>query len=540
MSNIAERIWNFLEDHPWLTMIVGVIAQTWFTLSNRALWFSDEVRYANAYQNLVQNGKWMVLSLNGQPYPDKPPIYFWFLWLLDTLTPADMPTIFFLGAALSGLMFLMSSYVLARVLGLSKSVSLGGVLALLSSFMLAGLFHYSRMDLMFASFIILAHACLYKAFTSDKQGRWPLYAFLLMGLATLTKGPLGFIFPLLNCILFLLWKGEIRRFFTRQMLLGLVAMLAMIAAWIGGVILAEGPDFLMDTVLGKHVIQRATKTFHHREPFHYYLIAFPLAWLPWTLFAFVAPMKEFFSLANLGTQWAARKESGARVFLWIMFTATFIFLSSLSGKVLIYILPMFPPLAFLMVDTLTRMDQHQTSRFWTLVAGVWIVFGGALLVVGDLIPMPVPLRGLGIAALVMIGAGGAVYMAGKRSSRVALLTSALAVTIWLYPVGLMVAPSMDNAMSPKRQAEMMGKLIDEGYTPLAFKIYSGIFTYYAGHDFTEFSDHKQLTPMVEKAGKMVLSIRERHWKEWKDKPEGMIILDKQNIAGMTYLIVIKE
>jgi len=540
MSKIAERIWNFLEDHPWLTMIVGVIAQTWFTLSNRALWFSDEVRYANAYQNFVQNGKWMVLSLNGQPYPDKPPIYFWFLWLLDTLTPADMPTIFFLGAALSGLMFLMSSYVLARVLGLNKSVSLGGVLALLSTFMLAGLFHYSRMDLMFASFIILAHACLYKAFTSDKQGRWPLYAFLLMGLATLTKGPLGFIFPLLNCILFLLWKGEIRRFFTRQMLLGLVAMLAMIAAWIGGVILAEGQDFLMDTVLGKHVIQRATKTFHHREPFHYYLIAFPLAWLPWTLFAFVAPMKEFFSLSNLGTQWAARKESGARVFLWIMFAATFIFLSSLSGKVLIYILPMFPPLAFLMVDTLTRMDQQQTSRFWTLVAGVWVVFGGALLVAGDLIPMPVPLRGLGIAALVMIGAGGAVYMAGKISSRAALLTSTLAVTIWLYPVGLMVAPSMDNAMSPKRQAEMMGKLIDEGHTPLAFKIYSGIFTYYAGHDFTEFSDRKQLTPMVEKAGKMVLTIRERHWKEWKDKPEGMIILDKQNIAGMTYLIVIKE
>ena len=134
MNDMISRIWNALERHPWLTMIVGVFAQTWFTLNNRALWFSDEVRYANAYQNLIQNGKWMVLSLNGQPYPDKPPVYFWFLWLLDTLTPADMPTVFFLGAALSGLMFLMSSYVLARVLGLGKSVSLGGVLVLLSTF----------------------------------------------------------------------------------------------------------------------------------------------------------------------------------------------------------------------------------------------------------------------------------------------------------------------------------------------------------------------------------------------------------------------
>lgn len=540
MKKTAERIWYILEDHPWLTMIVGVFAQTWFTLSNRALWFSDEVRYANAYQNLVQNGKWMVLSLNGQPYPDKPPVYFWFLWLLDTLTPADMPTVFFLGAALSGLMFLMSSYVLARVLGLGKSVSLGGVLVLLSTFLLAGLFHYSRMDLMFASFIVLAHACLFKAFHSDDQGRWPLFAFLLMGLATLTKGPLGFIFPLLTCGVYLLWKGQLRRFFTKQMGLGLLAMLAMVVAWILGVVLVEGSDFLLDTVLGKHVIQRATKTFHHREPFYYYMVAFPLAWLPWTLFAFVAPVWKAVSLEHWGGLWASRRQIGPRGFLWIMFCATFIFLSSLSGKVLIYILPMFPPLAFLMVDALQNMETKQSARFWTLVASIWAVFGAGLLIGGDLIPVPVPMRGLGIAALVMLVAAAVVHLAGRQSTKAAILCSALAVTVWLYPVGLMVAPSMDDAMSPKRQALIMGDLIDDGYTPLAFKIYSGIFTYYAGHDFKEFSDWKLLTPTVADTDKPVLVIRVRHWNEWKDKPEGLRIIDEQEIAGLAYYVIIKD
>lgn len=540
MSSIANRIWYFLEDHPWLTMIVGVIAQTWFTLNNRALWFSDEVRYGNAYQNLVLNGKWMVLSLNGQPYPDKPPVYFWFLWLIDTLTPADMPTVFFLGAALSGLFLLMASYALARTLGLNRTVSLAGVLILLSSFFLAGLFHYSRMDLLFAAFIILAHACLFKAFSLKDQGRWPIYAFILMGLATLTKGPLGFIFPLLNSAIYLLWKGQLRRLFTRRMGLGLLSMVGMLATWVLGVILVEGPDFLMNTVLGKHVIQRATKTFHHREPFHYYLVAFPLAWLPWTLYLFVAPVKKAFSLSRWGELWASRREAGPRAFLWIMFAATFIFLSSLSGKVLVYILPMFPPLAFLMADSMTRLDAKTTARFWTLVAGVWIVFGATLLVAGDLIPVPVPMRGLGVAALFMLAAGGAVWLAGRKGNNAALLTSVLAVTLWLYPVGLMVAPSMDDYMSPKRQAEIMGSLIDEGYEPLAYKIYSGIFTYYAGHDFTEFSGAKELTPHMETPGKKVLVIRDRHWKEWKDKPEGLLIVDSQNIAGMTYLVVIKE
>lgn len=540
MNRTAARIWNFLEDHPWLTMTVGVFAQTWFTLSNRALWFSDEVRYGNAYQNLVTNGNWMVLSLNGQPYPDKPPVYFWFLWLLDTLTPADMPTVFFLGAALSGLFFLMASYVLARTLKFDRTVSLAGVLILLSTFLLVGLFHYSRMDLMFAALIVLSHACLFKAFNEEHQGRWPLYAFLLAGLATLTKGPLGFIFPLLTSLVYLLWKGQLRKFFTRQMGLGLLAMLAMLAAWIGGVILAEGPSFLMDTVLGKHVIQRATKTFHHREPFYYYLIAFPLAWLPWSLFAFVAPVKKLFSLERWGGLWASRRHAGPQAFLWIMFGATFIFLSSLSGKVLIYILPMFPPLALLIAHAMTTMDNDRSARFWTIVAGLWCTLGAGLVLAGDLLPFEVPVRGMGIAAVTLIGGGAALFLLRRAGNRAGLLCCALAVTIWLYPVGMIVAPSLDDAMSPKRQALKIGQLIDEGYTPLAFKIYSGIFTYYAGHNIAETSDWDVLTPTVEAADKMVLTIREKHWKEWKERPADLKIMDRQDIAGMVYLIVIKD
>ncbi|QJB55137.1 glycosyltransferase family 39 protein [Pseudodesulfovibrio sp. zrk46] len=542
MKQTAQRIWYFLEDHPWLTMIFGVFAQTWFTLSNRALWFSDEVRYANAYQNLVQHGKWMVLALNGQPYPDKPPIYFWFLWLLDVLTPADMPTVFFLGAALSGLFLLMASYKLARTLGFDRTVSLGGVLVLLSSFLLAGLFHYSRMDLMFAALIVLSHACFFKAFSMENQGKYPLYGFLLAGVATLVKGPLGFIFPLLTCAVFLLWKGEIRRFFTKQMGLGFLAMIGILLLWIGGVMLAEGPSFLIDTVLGKHVIQRATKTFHHREPFHYYLVAFPLAWLPWTLFAFVAPVKKAFSLEHWGGLWASRREAGPRAFLWIMFAATFIFLSSLSGKVLIYILPMFPPLAFLMVDAMTTLDQARTKRFWTIVAGLWCVLGGALLVVGDLLPFDVPLRGLGIAAAVMIGSGGLIFLSRTAGFRASILASVLAVTAWLYPVGLMVAPSMDNAMSPKRQALIIGELADDGFTPMAYRVYSGIFTYYANHNQLETSEWDELNALFNSTDKPVLSIRDKHWNSWEKngRPDDVRIIDRQTIAGMVYYLVVRK
>ncbi|MFH1913362.1 MAG: glycosyltransferase family 39 protein [Pseudomonadota bacterium] len=536
----ASRLWSLLRNHPWLTMILAVAAQTWFTLSNRALWFSDEVRYANAYQNLVNHGKWLVLSLNGQPYPDKPPVYFWFLWLIDTLTPADMPAVFFLGAALSGLFFVVSTHVLARTLGFDRSVCLASVLMLLSNFFLLGLFHYSRMDLLFAGLIILSHACLFRAVSGPRQRAWPLAAFALAGLATLTKGPIGFILPLMTLALYLLWRGEVRRLFTRAMALGLMGMLAMLVAWVGGVMLVEGPSFLMDTVLGKHVLQRATHTFHHREPFTYYFIALPLAWLPWTLFAVAAPARRLFSLEAWGESWGGRREAGPTVFLWIMVLATFVFLSSLSGKVLIYILPMFPPLALLTAQAMTRLDAARSARFWSWVAGLWLALGAGLLVVGDLLPFPVPVRGLGLSACLLLAGGLGLFWLRRRGSKTCLLWSVLAVTLWLYPVGLMVAPSLDDAMSPKRQAEMIGEHVRQGYAPLSYKVYSGIFTYYAGSDIEETGDFDELVGLVERRGRVILVIRDRHWDEWADRPARLRVIDRQNVAGMTYLLVVGD
>ncbi|BCS90126.1 ArnT family glycosyltransferase [Pseudodesulfovibrio sediminis] len=540
MTILAKNIWKRLEAHPWLTMTLAVFAQTWFTLGNRALWFSDEVRYGNAYQNLVLNGKWMVLSLNGQPYPDKPPVYFWFLWLLDTITPAHMPEVFMLGAALSGLFFLYAAYFLARSLQCDKAVSLASVLILLSTFMLVALFHYSRMDLMFGTFILLSHACLFRAFNGEKQGWWPVHAFALMGIATLIKGPLGFIFPLLTSGVFLAWKGELKKFLTSRMALGLLLMLAMLAAWVGGVIMTEGSDFLMKTVLGKQIIQRATKTFHHREAFYYYIIAFPLAWMPWTLSLFVAPVKRLFSPGHWASLWSTRRQAGPTAFLWIMFASTFIFLSSLSGKVLIYILPMFPPLAIIIANAMQTMDEARTRKLWTLIGGLWIVAGTGLLLAGDLIPLPVPVRGMGIAAALLILGGGTMLFLRTSGYRTSLITLTLAVIIWIYPVGLLVAPSLDNAMSPKRQALIIKEYVDKGYTPFAGRVYPGIFTYYAGVEYRETDKYPELTDMMAKEDKVVLAIRERHWKDLKSRLPEFKLVDQQSIAGIVHNILIKD
>ena len=43
----------------------------------RPLWSSDEARYALLAQDILDRGHWLVAQLRGQPYLNKPQLFFW-------------------------------------------------------------------------------------------------------------------------------------------------------------------------------------------------------------------------------------------------------------------------------------------------------------------------------------------------------------------------------------------------------------------------------------------------------------------------------
>ena len=535
MKNSETRLWTICENHPWLFMVAAMAAQTWFTLNNRALWYSDEVRYANAYQSMVQNNDWLVLTLNGVPYPDKPPVYFWFLRLLDVMTPADMPTVFFLGSALSGLLLLFATYALARTLDFGKTVSLAAILILLANFFLAALFHYYRMDLLFSAFIIAAHCCFFRAFAGQPQKQWGMAGFALAGIATLIKGPLGFILPVLTLLTWLIWRGGIKKIFSAAFFIGLGIMVAMILSWMLGVMQVEGPSYLLDTVIGMHVIKRATHTFHHQEAWHFYFIVLPLAWLPWTLLPITRAIRKKISLLPLRTIWVRRgTENQAASFLWCMFLGTFVLLSSLSGKVAIYILPVFSPLAILSARTLLEMDESRLKRFWTASGAFLCLLGIGIFIGGRFARLQAPVEGLGLGALILVGTGLLLVRQRFAAVRSNLMILALAVILWMYPFGLLTAPSLDASMSPISQALILKDYIDRGYAPLAYRTYSGVYTYYAGRNLFESNSREEIEQQLAKHSKAALVVQEKHWDSWKNRPEGLVQVDLQQSLGTIF------
>ncbi|CCO22134.1 ArnT family glycosyltransferase [Maridesulfovibrio hydrothermalis] len=537
-------VWDIMEDHPWLSALFIIALQSAFTMDYRSLWFSDEVRYAEVYHQMKDAGHWLVMYLNGVAYPDKPPVYFWFLSLIDTVTPADGVSVFFLGSAVSAAIFLLSTVALARTLGCGRKTTLATGLVLLTNIFFLGIAHYSRMDLLFASFIIWANICLFKGFHSRCSGKWFMSAFALMGIATLTKGPLGLIFPLLTSVCYLIWKQRLSLLRDKALLKGLAILVAILIAWVVGAVIVDGTAFIHN-IFYKQIYQRAVSSFHHEEPFQYYLIAFPLAWLPWTMAIFALPVKKLFTIDHWVDVAGMRKSTltDGRDWAWIMFISGFVLLTCLSIKVLIYILPLFAPLAMLTAKGLLgengKAPVINSKRLWIGIASVYLTFAVAAPFAEVFFPFDFALKGLSFTVLIL-GLGGLALLAVKTSGgKMGLLVMVATMVLWIQPLALQTLPSLDPLMSPRQTGEMMKGYVEQGSYPLAHKIYSGIFSYYAGTNIHETSDLAEIESILAEKDDVILVMQKKYYDRWDNRPENITVINEQFISDRPYLLIKK-
>lgn len=549
--SLCSRLFDGLALFPLLPLTVLLVLQTIFTLDARALWFSDEIRHAAAFQALLDQGKWLILEMNGQPYPDKPPLYFLFLRGLYELVRTDGPMLHFTAAAVSALLYLWAALGLGRfAIRVDSRTNLAAGFLLLSTGYIMGVMHYARMDLLFSALILCSHTALYRAFVSPTgKPMGMILGFVLAGLACLVKGPLGLAMPLCSILFFAVWRGTPLRLFRPDFLVGLIAGLIPIALWLGAIYWTTGSaDFILNSLIKQQVVERAVDTFHHKEAWSYYLLRLPLMVLPWTLLLFFLPWENFLG-RNMRTALAAsrRPEGEGLAFLWSMVFSALVLLSLLSGKILIYFLPVLPALALLAARAVLMMEKTRAGlfrRFMALLmlsAAVALILGSLALF--GLLPVPAALglpqwklpanSAFFIVAAVFLLFSGLLWT-GLRSSRPegTLLVMALAATALSYPLAALVAPSFDAVLSPKAQALLMRAYAQDGYAPASYKVYGGLYTYYAGQTVPALG---QLPASAN--GKMVIGMQRSRLKEWENKPDCFTEVHSQWIETREYVLL---
>jgi 4-amino-4-deoxy-L-arabinose transferase-like glycosyltransferase len=487
----------------------------------------------------LRDGHALSLHLNGHPYPDKPPLYFWYVTPFAWLFGTGGPPAFFLASGVAGLLLLLATRWLARRTGVgSPSVALLAPLLVLVTPLFQLLLRTTRMDLLFATFILLAQGLLFRGL--EREGRRPevVLGLLAAGVATLIKGPFGIAIPLAGAALYLLWRGRLARLLARDVALGLLGAGAVVALWAVGICVAEGTAYF-EQLVREQVVGRTVAARAHREPPWFYALALPATWLPWTLLLVALPGLRLLSGDAWRRGWRRGREGASgRGWLLAMAAGGFLVLSLASGKLVIYAMPLLPPLAVLTADALLGLPERAFRRFALaaavagLAAGVALPFGNAWHA------WDVWIEGL-VPAGVVLALGGAALLLWRRR-QVVLGTTIGTLCAFYLLVALVVAPSLDPVMSPRAQAEVLRRAVDAGYAPLVFRTYGGTYAYHADRVLPETDDLQVLAEHVRRGGPVVVTMAEKYWQRHADLLRALRPIHRQYVEGRPFVVLASE
>jgi 4-amino-4-deoxy-L-arabinose transferase-like glycosyltransferase len=309
----------------------------------RALQIAEEMRsFEHGPAGLV------LLHLNGEVYTQKPPLYYWLAVAVGAPTGRVSELAARLPSALAGIFVAwLTLHLGSRLLGSGTGVLGAAILVTVYSF--SHLARRVQFDVLLTAFELGALACFW--WLDRGLGRPRLHQALLhlaLGLAVLTKGPVGFLIPVLTIVAFLLWERRPRDLARAFPLWGFALSLGPGLLWIT-LATALAPEGFASTAVGENVFGRFFAGTSHARPFHYYLWNFPQEFLPWTLAwpaVYVVGRRQVFAPgADESTRRAWR-------FLLAGVAVSLVFFSLSSGKRGLYLLPVFPATALLTADAL--------------------------------------------------------------------------------------------------------------------------------------------------------------------------------------------
>jgi 4-amino-4-deoxy-L-arabinose transferase-like glycosyltransferase len=326
-------------SRPAFHLVILVLVASllfFYNLGGWDLWEPDEPRYAQVAREMVEDGNWILPRLNNRIYPDKPPVFFWLIALSYTIIGEVSSFSARFPSALAGVFGIILTYLMGRRL---KSPRAGFISALVLAttveyFWLA---RRANLDATLTLFITTALFFFYKGYRDPSPRFYHLY-YLFIGLATLTKGPVGFILPFLTVITYLAvmrdFKG-VKKVFLHP---GLLLFFIIIFSWLIPSALVGGREYL-DEIIFNQMLGRVYDSWSHKEPLYYYFLSFPPLLMPWVFFLPGAFIYGF------SRRRQAQKEDALFPALW--FIAIFLFFSFCSGKRTLYLLPLLPAFALM-------------------------------------------------------------------------------------------------------------------------------------------------------------------------------------------------
>ncbi len=346
----------------------------------------DEGRYAQIPKEMLESGSWVVPTLMGQPYLDKPPLMYWLTALSYRAFGVSEESARLVPAVCVHLTILAVYLLGRRSLGERAAFWAAALLTAAPGYL--GVARFLLLDGLLTFCVTTSVLCGFEAVRTGtlKRGWW-IAAAVFSGLGFLTKGPISeiLLFPPLIAFGWLCRKptqqvfaatsgsgasstapggrGEdtasAARIGWRSALLFVLIVVAVNLPWYVAMGV-QRPEFL-GYFFWEHNVLRFVKPFDHLQPVWYYVPVLLGGFLPGVILA--VPYIRSLLRGEAGTRTAAGG-------FWLLSGLWCVAFFSISGsKLPTYILPAFPPLCLALGEFVARSRWDKLPATRGVIAG---------------------------------------------------------------------------------------------------------------------------------------------------------------------------
>jgi len=354
---IAHRL-NKKQSNLYLAIIIlsGIIFFIPF-LGRVHLFDWDEINFAESAREMIVTGNYHRVQINFQPFWEKPPFFFWLqvgsmkMFGINEFA-ARFPN------AIFGIITLVTFFLIGKKY---KSPRFGFIWAIsyLGSFLPHLYFKSGIIDPVFNYFIFISIYFMYLDISGEvfkNKYVYPSMAGLFIGLATLTKGPVGLLVFLISFFVYFLFTKFKNFPNVKKILLFIFFFTLICLLWFGQEIINNGFWFLKE-----FLSYQADLFLHpvasHGEPFYYHFVVvfigcFPISiiGLPVLFGKNVEVKKDFLRLMK------------------ILFWTVMILFSITTTKIVHYSSLTYMPLAFMATCYLEWLvSKYEKMKIWVLI-----------------------------------------------------------------------------------------------------------------------------------------------------------------------------
>jgi 4-amino-4-deoxy-L-arabinose transferase-like glycosyltransferase len=350
---------------------MGLLAGLWLWVGQGIpyLFDWDELIYASLARQMLASGDPLSLAINGEPFFEKPPLFFWLQALSMAVLGMNEGAARLPNAWVGGI-------TVALLVGWGSHLRGVGFGCLWGILLLTGylpLFFYKTglIDPLLNLGMGVGLGSLLAADQARRVGCsgrvWKAVGALALGLAVLAKGPVGLVLPLLIWVGYKVWHRDPQTGWGDTLaFLGLAAAIPL--AWLALEGVQRGPEWVEE--FGRYQWRILTSSDGHPGPVYFHLLAFALGCFPWGALALAGILQTI--PRSVGSVDLTRR---AEHLLLVAFGVVLALFSLLvQTKLVHYTSLLYPIGAYFAAVRLQRLGLEEARlSFWE---GCWILLSG--------------------------------------------------------------------------------------------------------------------------------------------------------------------